>query len=132
MGEALVDQLVDRGLVSSVADLYQLTAEQLMPLERMAEKSAKKVCDNIERSKAQPLARVLNGLGIPFVGERTAQILADTFGSLDEIAKADAETLQQAEEVGPEGRGQHPPFLRRTAQPRTGGAIARGGASIHR
>jgi DNA ligase (NAD+) len=105
MGDALVDQLVDRGLASSVADLYQLTPIHLAPLERMAEKSAKKICDNIDRSRRQPLARVLNGLGIPFVGERTAQILGGTFGSLDEIAKADAETLQQAEEVGPKVAG---------------------------
>jgi DNA ligase (NAD+) len=105
LGEALVDQLVDRGLASSVADLYRLTPLHLAPLERMAEKSAKKVCDNIDRSRRQPLARVLNGLGIPFVGERTAQILADTFGSLDEIARADPETLQQAEEVGPKVAG---------------------------
>jgi DNA ligase (NAD+) len=105
VGDALVDQLVDRGLVSSVAGLYQLTPLQLAPLERMAEKSAKKICDNIERSKTQPLARVLNGLGMPFVGERTAQILSDTFGSLDEIAGANAETLQRADEVGPKVAG---------------------------
>ncbi len=105
VGEALVDQLVDTDLVSSVADLYDLTAAKLIPLERMAEKSANKIVENIKRSKQQPLARVLNGLGIPFVGERTAQILADTFGNLDEIAKADADALQQAEEVGPKVAG---------------------------
>ncbi len=101
MGEALVDQLVDRGLVKSVADLYKLTAEQLVSLERMGKKSAEKLLSNIERSKQKPLPRVLNALGIRFVGERTAQILAETFGSLDEIAAADVETLQRAEEVGP-------------------------------
>jgi DNA ligase (NAD+) len=101
MGEALVDQLVDRGLVSSLADLYTLTADQLIPLERMAEKSAHKVIDNIARSRQRPLARVLNGLGIPFVGERTAQILAETFGSLEAIQSADIDTLQRAAEVGP-------------------------------
>ncbi|MBI3681374.1 MAG: NAD-dependent DNA ligase LigA [Acidobacteria bacterium] len=101
MGVALVDQLVDQGLVKSVADLYDLTAAQLIELERMAEKSAEKILANIQRSKQQPLARVLNGLGIPFVGERTAQILADTFGDLDKIADAGEETLQTAEEVGP-------------------------------
>jgi DNA ligase (NAD+) len=67
----------------------------------MGEKSASKILDNIERSRSQPLPRVLNGLGIPFVGERTAQILANTFGSLDEIAAADEERLQTADEVGP-------------------------------
>jgi DNA ligase (NAD+) len=101
MGEALVDQLVDREMVKSVADLYDLTAEQLIELERMGKKSAQKIIDNIAASRSRPLPRVLNGLGIPFVGERTAQILADTFGDLDTIANAGMEELQRAEEVGP-------------------------------
>jgi DNA ligase (NAD+) len=101
MGEALVNQLVDKGIVKSVADIYDLTAPQLIDLERMGVKSAERVIRNIDNSRKQPLARVLNGLGIPFVGERTAAILADTFGSLDDIAAADMATLQQAEEVGP-------------------------------
>ncbi len=101
MGDVLVDQLVTRGMVKSVADIYDLTMEQLIDLERMGQKSAEKVFKNIDRSRKQPLPRVLNGLGIPFVGERTAQILADTFGSLDALMNADEETLQQAEEVGP-------------------------------
>lgn len=101
MGDVLVDQLVSRGLVKSVADIYDLTVEQLLELERMGQKSAEKVKANIDRSRKQPLPRVLNGLGIPFVGERTAQILADAFGSLDAIAQAGEATLQQADEVGP-------------------------------
>lgn len=101
MGDVLVDQLVTRGMLKSVADIYKLTAEQLLGLERMGQKSAEKILKNIDASRKQPLPRVLNGLGIPFVGERTAQILADTFGSLDAIMSADEETLQQAEEVGP-------------------------------
>lgn len=101
MGSALVDQLVDQGMVKGIADLYDLTLERLCTLERMGEKSAKRVLDNIERSRKQPLPRVLNGLGIPFVGERTGQILANAFGSLDDIAAADEEKLQTAEEVGP-------------------------------
>ncbi|MEO8027343.1 MAG: NAD-dependent DNA ligase LigA [Bryobacteraceae bacterium] len=101
LGDVLVEQLVDRGLVRGVADLYHLTLDQLSELERMGQKSAEKVLGNIEASRQRPLPRVLNGLGIPFVGERTAQILAETFGSLDVIAGADAETLQRAEEVGP-------------------------------
>lgn len=101
MGEVLADQLVEKGLVKSVADLYQLTHAQLTSLDRMGDKSAQRIVDNLERSKTQPLPRVLNGLGIPFVGERTAQILADTFGSLDTIAAADLDTLQRANEVGP-------------------------------
>ena len=101
MGESLVDQLVDGGHVRSVGDIYSLTLGQLAALERMGQKSAQKIVDNIERSKQQPFSRVLNALGIPFVGERTAQILADTFGSVDAIAAADEDRLQEAEEVGP-------------------------------
>ena len=101
MGDVLVDQLVTRGMVKSVADIYHLTLDGLLELDRMGKKSAEKVLQNIDRSRKQPLPRVLNGLGIPFVGERTAQILADTFGSLDAIANADEEKLQEAEEVGP-------------------------------
>ncbi len=101
VGEALVDQLVDRGLVSSVADLYSLTLEKLMTLERMGKKSAGNILGNIEKSKQSPLPRVLNALGIRFVGERTAVFLAEAFGSLDRIAEADEEELQVAEEVGP-------------------------------
>src|SRR5579884_1357768 len=101
MGEALVDQLVDRGIVKSVADLYCLKLDDLIGLERMGKKSASKILDNIESSRSRPLPRLLNGLGIPFVGERTAQILAETFGSLDAIAAADMDELQRAEEVGP-------------------------------
>ncbi len=101
MGDALVDQLVAGNLVAGVADIYRLTLDQLLGLERMGEKSATKILANIDASKTKPLARVLNGLGIPFVGERTAQILGDTFGSLDAIAGASLELLQEAEEVGP-------------------------------
>ena len=101
MGEALADQLVDRGLVKSVADLYALTVERLIELERMGKKSAEKIIANIELSKSKPLARLLNGLGMAFVGERTAQILADVFGSLDAIMAANEDELQRANEVGP-------------------------------
>jgi DNA ligase (NAD+) len=101
MGEALISQLVDSGLVKSVADLYRLTLEDLVELERMGKKSAEKLLANIQTSRTRPLPRILNGLGIPFVGERTAQFLADAFGDLDKIAAADEEELQRAEEVGP-------------------------------
>lgn len=101
VGEALVDQLVDRGLVKSVADVYELTLEQLADLERMAEKSAGNVLRNIERSRSASLARVIQALGIQFVGARTATILARHFGSLDRLAAAAPEELEQAEEVGP-------------------------------
>ena len=101
MGEALVDQLVDRGLVRSVADLYQLTAAQLLTLERMGEKSAANVLANIARSRLNPLPRVITALGIRFVGERTAVLLAEALGSLDTLASAGEEELQRVEEVGP-------------------------------
>ncbi len=96
-----MDQLLARGFVHNIADLYTLTEAQLLELERMGKKSASKIIANIDRSRSQPLARVLNGLGIPFVGERTAQILAGHFGSLDAIADASVPELQGAEEIGP-------------------------------
>lgn len=101
MGDALVDQLVERGLVKSISDIYKLRFEDILGLERMGEKSARKIIENVKSSKRQPLWRWLSGLGIPFVGERTAQILSRTFGSIDEIRKSDQEKLQHAEEVGP-------------------------------
>jgi len=101
MGDALVDQLVDGGHLRSVADLYSLTMDQLLQLERMGQKSADRVLANIDNSRKQPMPRVLNGLGIPFVGERTATILAEHFGSLDALCAAPEEELQGADEVGP-------------------------------
>jgi DNA ligase (NAD+) len=101
LGEALVDQLVDKKLVTNVADLYHLKFDDLVALERMGKKSAEKLLANIDASRRAPLPRILSGLGIPFVGERTAQFLAEAFGDLDKIAAADEEELQSAEEVGP-------------------------------
>jgi DNA ligase (NAD+) len=101
LGDALVDQLVDRGLAKSVADLYTLTSEQLLTLERMGPKSAANILRNIENSKRNPMPRVIGALGIRFVGERTAVFLAEAFGSMDAIAAAPVDELQRAEEVGP-------------------------------
>ena len=101
VGEVLVDQLVERKYVFSIADFYTLDLEKLLTLQRTGEKSASKVLENIANSKQKPLPRLLNGLGIPFVGERTAQILAETFGSIDTLMAAEEEALQQADEVGP-------------------------------
>jgi DNA ligase (NAD+) len=101
MGEALVNQLTDRGLVKNVADLYKLTKDDLLSLERMGEKSAQNVLDEIEASKKLPLERVIYGLGIRFVGERTAQFLAEHLGSMDALMNATEEELQQVNEVGP-------------------------------
>lgn len=101
LGEALVNQLTERGLVKNVADLYKLTKESLLELERMGEKSAENVLGEIADSKKLPLERVIYGLGIRFVGERTAQFLAEHFGSLDAIMHASAEELEEVNEVGP-------------------------------
>jgi DNA ligase (NAD+) len=101
LGEALVNQLTERGLVKNVADLYRLTKDNLLTLERMGEKSADNVLKEIEASKKLPLERVIFGLGIRFVGERTAQFLAEHFGSLDAIMNATAEELEEVNEVGP-------------------------------
>ncbi|MDE3167321.1 MAG: NAD-dependent DNA ligase LigA [Acidobacteriota bacterium] len=101
LGDALVDQLVDKGMVRSVADLYLLKIEDLMDLERMGVKSAGNVVRNIANSRQNPMPRVLAALGIRFVGERTAVFLAEAFGAIDAILMATAEELQKAEEVGP-------------------------------
>src|SRR5438067_1825712 len=101
MGDALVSQLTERGMVKDVADIYKLTKADLLKLERMGGKSAQNVLDEIERSKRLPLERVIYGLGIRFVGERTAQFLAEHFGNMDDLVKASEEELQQVEEVGP-------------------------------
>jgi DNA ligase (NAD+) len=101
MGEALVNQLTDRGLVKNVADIYKLTKDDLLSLERMGEKSAENVLREIEVSKKLPLERVIYGLGIRFVGERTAQFLAEDLGSMDALMNASEEELQQVNEVGP-------------------------------
>ena len=109
MGDALVNQLVERGLVRSVADIYDLDKDKLLALERMGEKSAQNVLEEIDRSRKLPLERVIYGLGIRFVGERTAEFLAQHFGSLDDLMKAATlpdeaaaiEQLEEVEEVGP-------------------------------
>ena len=101
MGDALVNQLTDRGLVRNVADIYKLTKSDLLSLERMGDKSAQNVLDEIDNSRKLPLERVIYGLGIRFVGERTAQFLAEHFGSMDALMEATEDELQQVNEVGP-------------------------------
>src|SRR6266496_4276863 len=101
MGDALVTQLTERGMVKDVADIYKLTKDKLLGLERMGDKSAENVLREIENSKKLPLERVIYGLGIRFVGERTAQFLAEHFGNMEDLVKAGEEELQQVEEVGP-------------------------------
>ena len=101
MGDALVTQLTERGLVKNVADIYKLSKTDLLSLERMGDKSAQNVLDEIENSKKLPLERVIYGLGIRMVGERTAQFLAEHFGSMEALERAGVEELQAVDEVGP-------------------------------
>jgi len=101
MGESLVNQLIEKGLVKNVADIYDLTKKDLLSLERFADKSAQNILDEIENSKKLPLERVIYGLGIRMVGERTAQFLAEHFGSMEALASASVEELQNVNEVGP-------------------------------
>ena len=101
MGEAVVDQLVGQGVVHDIAGLYDLTEERLLKLERLGPKSAANLKRNIDASRKNPLPRLLQGLGMRFVGERTSVLLAEQFGSMDKIAAADVNQLQAAGEVGP-------------------------------
>src|SRR5438477_854613 len=101
MGDALVTQLTEKGMVKDVADIYKLTKDKLLSLERMGEKSAENVLREVENSKKLPLERVIYGLGIRFVGERPAQFLAEHFGNMEDLVKAGEEELQHVEEVGP-------------------------------
>jgi DNA ligase (NAD+) len=101
MGDALVTQLTDRGLVKNVADLYKITKADLLSLERMGDKSAQNILGEIENSKKLPLERVIYGLGIRMVGERTAQFLAEYFGSMEALEQSSVEELQNVTEVGP-------------------------------
>jgi len=101
MGESLVTQLIERGFVKNVADIYDLTKKDLLSLERFADKSAQNILDEIENSKKLPLERVIYGLGIRMVGERTAQFLAEHFGSMEAVAGASVEELRGVNEVGP-------------------------------
>lgn len=109
LGESIVDELMARGMVKSVADLYLLTLEQLAPLElkgekntrKLGEKSAAKIVAEIDATRQRPLPRLISGLGIAFVGERTAVLLAEHLGSMDALMQASPERLQAIPEVGP-------------------------------
>jgi DNA ligase (NAD+) len=101
LGDKIVDQLVDKRLVKDVADLYALKEDQIAALERMAEKSAQNLLAEIEGSKKNSLSRLIYALGMRFVGERTGQLLAEHFSSLEELAAAKEEQLVAVPEVGP-------------------------------
>lgn len=101
LGESLIDQLVEKGHVRDVADLYTLTEETLVALERMGKKSAANLLQEIDKSRQNPIWRLLNGLGIRHVGERGAQVLAKAFGSIEALRSAALEALEEVHEVGP-------------------------------
>ena len=101
LGPALIEQLVDKGLVKDFADLYKLDIFAVAPLERMAQKSAQNVLDGIEKSKSQSLARLVAALGIRHVGIQNAEILAKQLGSIEQLKKATAEEFTKIEQIGP-------------------------------
>lgn len=101
LGEKLIAQLVDRGLVKDYADLFRLDMPALSAMERMGEKSASKLIEIIERRKEVPFPRFLNGLGIRHVGENTAKLLAEHFGNLENLLHADEDSLSSIDGIGP-------------------------------
>jgi DNA ligase (NAD+) len=101
LGTALIEQLVEAGLVKNFADLYKLQKPELIGLERMAEKSATNVIDAIDKSKSQPLWRFIAALGIRHIGGQSARILAEHFGSLDTLVNAKQEELSDIDQIGP-------------------------------
>jgi DNA ligase (NAD+) len=101
LGPALIEQLVEAELVKNFADLYKLRVEELIELERTAEKSAANVIKAIEKSKSRPLGRLITALGIHHVGSQSAEILADRFGSLDALKNARIESLEAIDQIGP-------------------------------
>ncbi len=105
LGEKIVVQLLDKKIVKDYADLYHLDLDTLAGLDRMAVKSAQNLLNEIQASKKASLARLIYALGITYVGERTAQLLAEHFGSMDKLAKATLEDLQEVNEVGPKVAG---------------------------
>ena len=105
LGEKIIDQLLEEGLIKNVSDLYRLTKGDLIPLERFAEKSAANLVAAIQNRRRVPLARFINALGIRYVGEATAHLLAQHFGSLEELSRADEGELLQVEGIGPQVAG---------------------------
>lgn len=101
LGEALVDQLVDKGLVRDVSDLYRLDVQTLAGLERMGEKSASNLYAQLDGSKGREFSRILFALGIRFVGERTARLLAQAFRNIDALQEASAAEIERVYEIGP-------------------------------
>jgi DNA ligase (NAD+) len=119
LGTALIDQLVDTGLVQSIPDLYRLTEEQLVELERMGKKSAQNLLAGIQASKERGLCRLLTGLGVRHVGDHVAELLAAEFGNIDALMNASVERLAQVEGIGQERAESIHRFFRSTAGRKT-------------
>ena len=102
LGVKLIDQLVDKGLVKDVADIYYIKKEQLIELERMADKSAQNIIDAVEKSKTKPLSKFLYALGIRNVGETTAEDLASHFPRLEDLFRLSEEDFMEVQGIGPE------------------------------
>ncbi|GFP33382.1 DNA ligase (NAD+) [Candidatus Hakubella thermalkaliphila] len=107
LGPAVISQLLERNLIKAVADLYTLRFEDLLTLDNFKEKSANNLLNAIERSKDRPFPRVLFALGIRHVGEHIADVLAEEFGSIDELKKASLEELSMVREIGPKNSRKH-------------------------
>ena len=101
LGDKIVDQLIEKGLVKDFADMYRLELEAVSNLERMAEKSAQNLLNEIAASKKNSLERLIYGIGIPFVGERTAQLLARHFGSMEKLASASTTNCSKSPKSAP-------------------------------
>ena len=101
LGPAIIEQLMKNNLVKDYGDLYYLKKEQIVGLERMGDKSAQNLIDSIQASKERPLSRLIFALGIPYIGTRAADLIANAFSSIEEISIASAEKLQEIEEIGP-------------------------------
>jgi DNA ligase (NAD+) len=127
LGDSLVHQLVAKGLVHDFADLYGLRLENLESLERMAEKSARNLLEQLERSRTRELRRLLFGLGIRFVGERAAQLLARRFRSLEALGEAPVEQIEAIYEIGPAVAGSVHAWFRDPANRRLVARLERAG-----
>ncbi len=112
MGEAVVDQLVEKGLVKDYADIYNLGPDDIKALDRMADKSARNLMDAIEKSRSNDLNRLIYGLGIRHVGENSAWVLSEHFGSIERLRRAGTEELTSIREIGPVMAGSIVQFFR--------------------
>ena len=132
LGEALVTQLLERQMLTSVAGIYSLERRAAVGAGANREKSAQSLLAEIENSKKSPLNRVLFALGIRFVGERTAQLLAESFGSMDALMAASVEELEAVDEVGPRVAQAIQEFFAEAEESRAGRKAAPGRLDLHR